>query len=140
MVGGDAAGGWRGIGAVRGAAGVGGHRPEAVAGLLHRGEHGADLCRVGCCDIAGSPGAASAATVAMAAALLHLAAHAGFKCLGFLCAGSVLASTGLRGLDRLGGLARRMPATTILFGVAALGASGLPLVRGSSASGCSYSR
>ena len=75
-------------------------------------------------------GATSAATVAMAAALLHLVAHAGFKCLGFLAAGSVLAATGLRDLDRLGGQARRMPATTILFGVAALGASGLPLGAG----------
>jgi hydrogenase-4 component B len=75
-------------------------------------------------------GATSAATVAMAAALLHLVAHAAFKCLGFLAAGSVLVATGLRDLDRLGGLARRMPATTILFGIAALGASGLPLGAG----------
>ena len=66
----------------------------------------------------------------MAAAMLHLVAHAAFKSLGFLAAGSVLAATGLRDLDRLGGLARRMPATTILFGVAALGASGLPLGAG----------
>ncbi len=57
-------------------------------------------------------------------------AHAAFKSLGFLAAGSVLAATGLRDLDRLGGLARRMPATTALFGVAALGASGLPLGAG----------
>ena len=70
------------------------------------------------------------ATIAMAAALLHLIGHAAFKCLGFLAAGSVLAATGLRDLDQLGGLARRMPATTTLFGVAALGASGLPLGAG----------
>jgi hydrogenase-4 component B len=70
------------------------------------------------------------ATIAMAAALLHLVGHAAFKSLGFLAAGSVLAATGLRDLDRLGGLARRMPATTTLFGVAALGASGLPLGAG----------
>ncbi|WP_343602312.1 proton-conducting transporter membrane subunit [Mycobacterium sp.] len=79
--------------------------------------------------LAGS-GAPAAATVAMAAALLHLVAHAAFKGLGFLAAGSVLAATGLRDLDCLGGLARRMPATTILFGIAALGASGLPLGAG----------
>lgn len=85
---------------------------------------------LGAATLLAASGATSAATVAMAAALLHLAAHAGFKCLGFLCAGSVLAATGLRDLDRLGGLARRMPATTILFGVAALGASGLPLGAG----------
>jgi len=70
------------------------------------------------------------ATIAAAAAMLHLIAHAAFKSLGFLSAGSVLAATGLRDLDRLGGLARRMPATTTLFGVAALGACGLPLGAG----------
>jgi formate hydrogenlyase subunit 3/multisubunit Na+/H+ antiporter MnhD subunit len=75
-------------------------------------------------------GAHAPATIAMTAALLHLLGHAAFKCLGFLSAGSVLAATGLRDLDRLGGLARRMPATTVLFGVAALGASGLPLGAG----------
>ncbi len=42
----------------------------------------------------------------------------------------MLAGTGLRDLDRLGGLARRMPATTVLFGLAALGACGLPLGAG----------
>lgn len=70
------------------------------------------------------------ARVAMTAALLHLVAHAAFKTLGFLTSGSVLAATGLRDLDRLGGLARPMPATTVLFGIAALGASGLPLGAG----------
>ncbi|MEI6251992.1 MAG: proton-conducting transporter membrane subunit [Mycobacteriaceae bacterium] len=85
---------------------------------------------LGAATLLTASGATAAATVAMAAALLHLVAHAGFKCLGFLAAGSVLAATGLRDLDRLGGLARRMPATTILFGVAALGASGLPLGAG----------
>lgn len=79
---------------------------------------------------AASGAAGAAATIATAAALLHLIAHAAFKSLGFLAAGSVLTATGLRDLDRLGGLARRMPATTVLFGVAALGASGLPLGAG----------
>ncbi|WP_439116871.1 proton-conducting transporter transmembrane domain-containing protein [Mycolicibacter arupensis] len=76
---------------------------------------------------AGSPDAAAVAAVA---ALLHLFAHSAFKSLGFLAAGSVLAATGLRDLDRLGGLARRMPGTTALFGIAALGAAGLPLGAG----------
>ncbi|BBZ41872.1 oxidoreductase [Mycobacterium conspicuum] len=75
-------------------------------------------------------GAHGPATIAAAAAALHLVAHAAFKSLGFLAAGSVLTATGLRDLDRLGGLARRMPATTTLFGVAALGACGLPLGAG----------
>jgi formate hydrogenlyase subunit 3/multisubunit Na+/H+ antiporter MnhD subunit len=85
---------------------------------------------LGAATLLAATGATSAATVAMAAALLLLVGHAAFKCLGFLAAGSVLAATGLCDLDRLGGLARRMPATTILFGVAALGASGLPLGAG----------
>lgn len=75
-------------------------------------------------------GAHAAAAVAVTAAALHLIAHAAFKCLAFLGAGSVLAATGLRDLDRLGGLAAPMPATTTLFGFAALSASGLPLGAG----------
>ncbi len=85
---------------------------------------------LGAATLFAGSGAPGPATIATAAAMLHLVGHAAFKCLGFLAAGSVLAATGLRDLDRLGGLARRMPATTILFGVAALGASGLPLGAG----------
>jgi hydrogenase-4 component B len=85
---------------------------------------------LGAATLFADSGAHGPATIAMAAALLHLIGHAAFKCLGFLAAGSVLAATGLRDLDRLGGLARRMPASTVLFGVAALGASGLPLGAG----------
>jgi len=85
---------------------------------------------LGAATLFAGAGANAPATIAMAAAMLHLVAHAAFKSLGFLGAGSVLAATGLRDLDRLGGLARRMPATTALFGLAALGASGLPLGAG----------
>jgi hydrogenase-4 component B len=85
---------------------------------------------LGAATLFADSGASAPATIAMAAAMLHLIGHAAFKCLGFLTAGSVLAATGLRDLDLLGGLARRMPATTTLFGVAALGASGLPLGAG----------
>jgi formate hydrogenlyase subunit 3/multisubunit Na+/H+ antiporter MnhD subunit len=75
-------------------------------------------------------GAPNVAAIAMAAALLHVICHAAFKTLAFLAAGSVLAGSGLRDLDLMGGLARRMPATTTLFGIAALGACGLPLGAG----------
>ena len=85
---------------------------------------------LGAATLFADAGAHAPATIATAAAMLHLVAHAAFKSLGFLAAGSVLAATGLRDLDRLGGLARKMPATTILFGVAALGAAGLPLGAG----------
>ncbi|MFC0506419.1 proton-conducting transporter membrane subunit [Micromonospora costi] len=66
------------------------------------------------------------AGVAVAAALLHAANHAGFKTLLFCGAGSVLRATGTRDLDELGGLSRRMPATTVLVGVGVLGAAALP--------------
>ncbi len=85
---------------------------------------------LGAAALLSSSGSPAVAAIAMTAAFLHLLSHAAFKTLGFLAAGSVLASTGLRDLDLLGGLARRMPATTVLFGIAALGASGLPLGAG----------
>jgi formate hydrogenlyase subunit 3/multisubunit Na+/H+ antiporter MnhD subunit len=85
---------------------------------------------LGAATLFADSGAHAPATIATAAALLHLIGHAAFKCLGFLGAGSVLAATGLRDLDSLGGLVRRMRASTVLFGVAALGASGLPLGAG----------
>jgi hydrogenase-4 component B len=75
-------------------------------------------------------GAANLAAMAMTAALLQIVGHAAFKTLAFLAAGSVLGGTGLRDLDRMGGLARRMPATAVGFGIAALGACGLPLGAG----------
>ena len=77
-----------------------------------------------------SAGAPNVAAIALTAALLHVVAHAAFKTLAFLAAGSVLAGTGLRDLDRMGGLARPMPGTTVFFGIAALGACGLPLGAG----------
>jgi formate hydrogenlyase subunit 3/multisubunit Na+/H+ antiporter MnhD subunit len=72
---------------------------------------------------AGQPAVAG---VALAAALLHAANHAGFKTLLFCGAGSVLRATGTRDLDELGGLSRRMPATTALVTLGALGAAALP--------------
>lgn len=85
---------------------------------------------LGTAALLSSSGAPNVAVIAMTAALLHVLSHAAFKTLAFLAAGSVLSATGLRDLDKLGGLARRMPATTVLFGIGALGASGLPLGAG----------
>jgi hydrogenase-4 component B len=85
---------------------------------------------LGAAALLSSSGAPQVAAIAMTAALLHVLSHAAFKTLGFLAAGSVLAATGLRDLDKLGGLARRMPGTTVMFGISALGASGLPLGAG----------
>lgn len=66
------------------------------------------------------------ASLLMGAAFLHMLNHAAFKTLLFLAAGSVLRATGLRDLDRLGGLAARMPVTTAFFAFGALAAAALP--------------
>ncbi|MCZ7528621.1 MAG: proton-conducting transporter membrane subunit [Acidimicrobiia bacterium] len=70
------------------------------------------------------------AGVALAAALLFVLNHALFKALLFLSAGSVVRATGTRDLDRLGGLSRRLPATTALFAVGALAIMALPPLNG----------
>ena len=70
------------------------------------------------------------ADVALVAALLLAVSHAAFKSVLFLCAGSVLHATGERDLDLLGGLASRMPWTSLTFGIGALGAAALPVTSG----------
>ncbi|MGK2885071.1 MAG: proton-conducting transporter transmembrane domain-containing protein [Rhodococcus sp. (in: high G+C Gram-positive bacteria)] len=70
------------------------------------------------------------ASLFLVAALLHALNHGAFKALLFLGAGSVMRATGTRDLDRLGGLASRMPVTTAMVAVGALGAATLPLGNG----------
>jgi formate hydrogenlyase subunit 3/multisubunit Na+/H+ antiporter MnhD subunit len=66
----------------------------------------------------------------MAGAGLHVVNHALFKSLLFLGAGAVQHAAGGRAIDRLGGLARRMPATALLFTVGAAAISGVPPLNG----------
>lgn len=75
-------------------------------------------------------GQSEAASVARLSALLLVVSHAAFKTVLFLGAGSILKATGLRDLDALGGLIRSHPVTAWTFGVAALGASALPVTSG----------
>jgi hydrogenase-4 component B len=63
-------------------------------------------------------------------ALLHVWNHGLFKALLFLSAGSVLHATGTREIDRLGGLARSMPKTTLAFVLGAVAICGLPPLNG----------
>ena len=72
----------------------------------------------------------AASQAALLAALLLAISHAAFKCSLFLGAGAIVAATGERNLDRLGGLGARMPWTAAAFGVAALGAAALPVTSG----------
>lgn len=85
---------------------------------------------IGSASLLRSYGTTGVADVALAATLLLVMAHAAFKTTLFLGAGSILRATGERDLDRLGGLGSRMPATSITFGIAALGAAALPLTVG----------
>lgn len=63
-------------------------------------------------------------------ALLHVLNHALFKGLLFLAAGAVHHASGTRSLERLGGLARRMPWTSAAFLAGAWAICGLPPLNG----------
>jgi len=62
--------------------------------------------------------------------LLHVVNHSLFKGLLFLGAGSVIHRTHCGEMDRLGGLAKSMPVTSVLFMIGALSICGLPLFNG----------
>lgn len=66
----------------------------------------------------------------LAGCLLHVWNHGLFKSLLFLCAGSVVHAAHTREIDRLGGLAKRMPWTAIMFLVGAVAICGLPPLNG----------
>lgn len=85
---------------------------------------------LGAAHLAARAGLVPAALLAAAGALLHVLNHALFKGLLFLGAGAVLHGTGTAEISSLGGLARRMPRTGVLFllGVASLTA--LPPLNG----------
>ena len=69
-------------------------------------------------------------TLGMAGCLLHVWNHCLFKALLFFGAGSVLHGTGTRQIDRLGGLAKKMPWTALFFLVGAVAICGLPPLNG----------
>lgn len=71
-----------------------------------------------------------ATAMGLTGALYHAFNHAMFKGLLFLSAGAVLYATGTTDLNRLGGLAKRMPKTAILFLIGAFSISGLPPFNG----------
>ncbi|MBK8882456.1 MAG: hypothetical protein IPN67_08755 [Bacteroidales bacterium] len=63
-------------------------------------------------------------------ALLHTLNHSLFKSLLFFSAGNVLQATHTVNIERLGGIIKRMPQTSLLFLVAALAICGLPPLNG----------
>ncbi|MER6548713.1 proton-conducting transporter membrane subunit [Streptomyces sp. NPDC001250] len=133
LLGGGPAWWWLGLMAVGGASAVYGILQAAMASDLKRllaystsENMGLVLIGLGASGLFATYGNPPLAALALAAALLHVVNHAAFKALLFCAAGSVLRATGLRDLDRLGGLRPRMPATAGLFALAALGAVALP--------------
>jgi len=70
------------------------------------------------------------AALALTASLYHVASHAAFKSLLFVCTGSVLHATGERNLGHLGGLIRFMPWVAWLSLLGALASAGLPPLGG----------
>jgi hydrogenase-4 component B len=78
----------------------------------------------------GANAMSSAAALALTAALFHVFNHASFKSLLFLGAGAILNATGLRDLDKMGGLIHRMPVTAFAFLAGAVAISALPPLNG----------
>lgn len=70
------------------------------------------------------------AVLGYAGALLHVTNHALFKGLLFLSAGAVLHGSGTGEIDRLGGLARKMPVNALMFLIGAVAICGLPPLNG----------
>lgn len=70
------------------------------------------------------------AALAMFATLFHIVNHACFKGCLFLGAGAIEHATGVRDLDLLGGLARKLPWIAVLFGLAGLAMSAVPGLNG----------
>ena len=64
------------------------------------------------------------------AGFLHLLTHGVFKALLFLAAGAVIHAVGSNDIHAMGGLARRMPQTFIVFLVGTLSLAGIPFFGG----------
>ena len=71
-----------------------------------------------------------ATALGLSAGLYHAMNHTIVKGLLFLAAGAVMHQTGTGDLDRLGGLAKKMPHTTVMFLIGAFSISGLPPFNG----------
>lgn len=70
------------------------------------------------------------ATLALVAALYHVLNHAAFKGALFMGVGAVVAATGTRDMNRLGGLIKPMPWTALFFLISAIAIAGIPPLNG----------
>lgn len=83
---------------------------------------------IGCIGI--GTGNNSMTTLGFAGALLHTLNHALFKSLLFYTAGNVYQATHTMEIEKLGGLIRKMPQTSILFLIGAIAICGIPPFNG----------
>ncbi len=77
-----------------------------------------------------STGRPALVLLGMGGALFHVWNHSLFKSLLFLDAGLVIHETGMRRLEKMGGLAKRLPLAAALFGLGAAALSALPPLNG----------
>jgi hydrogenase-4 component B len=88
------------------------------------------VCGFGAAFIFGALGRPELAAMLLVAALYHMVNHSVYKSLLFMAAGSVDEATGTKDLDRLGGLARWMPVTSVFFLIGALSIAAIPPFNG----------
>lgn len=69
-------------------------------------------------------------SMALDGATAHAFSHILYKSLLFMSAGAVIYATGLRKINELGGLAKKMPFVCAVFTIAAFSISGVPLFNG----------
>lgn len=85
---------------------------------------------LGVAGILSRSGFSALSAMALAAALFHCLNHAIYKSLLFLGAGNIIFATGVRNLDELGGLQKRLPRTAIWFFIGTAAISALPPLNG----------
>ncbi|AGG08579.1 hydrogenase membrane subunit [Dehalococcoides mccartyi] len=88
------------------------------------------LMGIGLYVIFGLYGLDTLAMLALGSALFHSLNHAIFKSLLFMTAGSVVIAVGDRNIEKMGGLVKLMPYTSVIFLVGAVSISALPPFNG----------
>ena len=88
------------------------------------------LMGLGVALVGESQGNQALIVLGLGGALLHVVNHATFKALLFLAAGAVIHATGTREIDLMGGVARRLPYSSVFFLVGAVAICGLPPLNG----------
>ncbi|RII00199.1 hypothetical protein B9J77_03480 [candidate division NPL-UPA2 bacterium Unc8] len=63
-------------------------------------------------------------------AIVHIIHHSMMKSALFLAAGAIIYKTGIRGIDKMAGIGKKMPVTMLVFSIAALSMMGIPPLAG----------